>query len=156
MTIGENIRKLRTEYKLTQKELGELIGTSQQMIAQYETGKRNPKIETLNKIAQVLNTTSCKLSYTLGAWTSITEHFLKVVSDSLDVEEVKIYEKLLISYNSLNQDGKKEAIKRVEELTRLEEYTKPDTPGSPSDSDTSARMSDQVAADEPEPGSRKE
>lgn len=62
MTIGENIRKFRTSLKLTQKELGDLIGTTQQMIAQYENGRRNPKVETLNKIAQALHTTVEELS----------------------------------------------------------------------------------------------
>ena len=55
MNIGEKIRKARKEKKLTQEKLGEKLGVSGAMIAQYETGKRNPKMETLNKIAKALD-----------------------------------------------------------------------------------------------------
>lgn len=54
MTIGENIRKIRKEKKLTQSELAQKIGISYQQIGQYETGKRKPKIETIDKIATAL------------------------------------------------------------------------------------------------------
>lgn len=49
MAIGENIRKIRKEKKLTQKELGKLCGMSEAQIGQYENGLRNPKMETLKK-----------------------------------------------------------------------------------------------------------
>lgn len=52
--IGDKIRKIREEKKITQKELAERLGTSQQNLAQYENGKRNPKIKTLQKIADAL------------------------------------------------------------------------------------------------------
>jgi len=55
MSIGENIRKNRIENSITQKELGERLGVSQEMISQYENGSRIPKTETLSKIAEALN-----------------------------------------------------------------------------------------------------
>ena len=51
MTIGEQIRTVRKHLKLTQKELGQLSGTSETTIRQYESGKRQPRIEQLQKIA---------------------------------------------------------------------------------------------------------
>ena len=54
MTVGENIRRIRLERKLTQKELGKRLGTSEAYIRAYESGRRNPKPETLKKIAEVL------------------------------------------------------------------------------------------------------
>lgn len=59
MTIGERIKKIRQEKGLSQKELGEKLGVSQQMIGQWETGKANPKIETKRKIADALD---CQVS----------------------------------------------------------------------------------------------
>lgn len=53
-TIGQQIRKYRKEKGMTQKQLADLLDTTQQNLAQYENGKRNPKIETLKKIAQAL------------------------------------------------------------------------------------------------------
>lgn len=55
MELGEKIRKLRKEKGMTQKELSAKLGTTPQNLAQYENGKRNPKIETLQKIADALN-----------------------------------------------------------------------------------------------------
>lgn len=55
MTIGEQIRNARKIANMTQKALGDALGVSSQMIAQYEKGDRIPKIGTLSKIAQALN-----------------------------------------------------------------------------------------------------
>lgn len=55
MTIGEKIKQARKKAGYTQKELGEKLGISQVRVAQYENGIRNPKIETVNKIAKALN-----------------------------------------------------------------------------------------------------
>ena len=55
MNIGENIRRIRTEKKITQKELGEKLGgISQQQIGRWENDKANPKKETIEKIAVAL------------------------------------------------------------------------------------------------------
>lgn len=54
MTVGENIKRWRTNRNLSQKELGAQIGMSQQQIGQYELGTRVPKQETLLKIAKAL------------------------------------------------------------------------------------------------------
>lgn len=54
MTVGERIRYSRKSAKMTQKVLGDLLGVSAQMIAQYESGKRQPKIQQLQRIADAL------------------------------------------------------------------------------------------------------
>lgn len=56
MTIGDKIRHYRNKMGLTQKKLGELSGTSERTIQQYEGGKRQPRLEQLKKIATALNT----------------------------------------------------------------------------------------------------
>ena len=54
MTVKENIRRIRKEKGLTQKQLGELCQMNEVQIRQYELGKANPKIETIEKIASAL------------------------------------------------------------------------------------------------------
>jgi len=50
------IRDRRIAMGLSQEELGRRMGyTSGSAVSQYETGARNPKIETLEKIAKALN-----------------------------------------------------------------------------------------------------
>lgn len=57
MNIGTKIKTARKVAGLTQKELGKKLGVSAAMIAQYETGRRFPKIETIEKLAQALDIT---------------------------------------------------------------------------------------------------
>lgn len=54
MTTGEMIKAARKKAGLTQKELGAMIGVSGAMIAQYETGVRIPKLDTVQRIAEPL------------------------------------------------------------------------------------------------------
>ena len=54
MTVGEKIKLVRQQKKISQQKLGNMLGVSQAMIAQYEKGDRNPKIETLQRIAIAL------------------------------------------------------------------------------------------------------
>lgn len=54
MTVAENIRAARKAAGLTQKELGERMGVSSVAVTQYESGKRIPKIDTLQRIADAL------------------------------------------------------------------------------------------------------
>lgn len=56
MATGERIKAARRKANLTQKELGEKLGISYQSVAQWENNLRNPKYETLQRIAQVLDT----------------------------------------------------------------------------------------------------
>lgn len=55
MTTGERIRAKRQAAGMTQKALGEACEIAEPTIRRYETGKLNPKIETLEKIAGALN-----------------------------------------------------------------------------------------------------
>ena len=59
---GDIIRKYRTEKGLTQKRLGELCGIADSAIRRYEAGNANPKIETLQKIADALEIPVTRLS----------------------------------------------------------------------------------------------
>lgn len=45
------LKELRQKNNLTLKELGQKIGMANNTLSQYETGKREPKLETWNKLA---------------------------------------------------------------------------------------------------------
>lgn len=57
MTTGDRIRAIRKEKGMTQKQLGQACGIAETTIRKYELGKLNPKYETLQKIAEALETT---------------------------------------------------------------------------------------------------
>lgn len=55
MTIGERIQMARKNAGMKQSELAEKIGVAVITIGQYERGKRQPRIEQLQRIADALN-----------------------------------------------------------------------------------------------------
>lgn len=69
MSLGENIKEIRKNKGYTQKQLAEKLGTSPQNLAQYENGKRQPKLETIKKMADALECSVADLD------DSITEKF---------------------------------------------------------------------------------
>ncbi|WP_408955790.1 helix-turn-helix domain-containing protein [Natroniella sp. ANB-PHB2] len=61
--IGKRIKKLRTESDLLQKELARDLNLTQQTISLYESGKRQPDYETIEKIADYFKVS---VDYLLG------------------------------------------------------------------------------------------
>lgn len=102
MTVGERIKKERERFSISQTELAQKIGVSKQTLYKYETNIiTNIPSDTIERTANVLN---CSPAYLMG-WD--------------DEEPTKIIQ----YYNQLNDIGKHEAEKRVEELTYLPQYT---------------------------------
>lgn len=54
-TLATVLKELREKNKLTQKEVAEKVNISQRAYAFYETGDREPSIDTLIKIANLYN-----------------------------------------------------------------------------------------------------
>lgn len=54
MTTGQRLQQARKAANLSQRELGQRLGVSGSMLGQYENDLRNPKLETLQRIADVL------------------------------------------------------------------------------------------------------
>lgn len=49
--MQNRLKELRTKEHLTLKELGEQLGMPNSTLSRYETGKREPKLETWQKLA---------------------------------------------------------------------------------------------------------
>ncbi|MCR4487352.1 MULTISPECIES: helix-turn-helix transcriptional regulator [Streptococcus] len=54
--LKDNIKKARLDAGLTQKEVAEKLGVAQAQYARWENGGRNPKDETVEKLAEIFNT----------------------------------------------------------------------------------------------------
>lgn len=156
MTIGDQIKKIRLEKGLSQKELGKKLGVSQQMIGQWETDKSNPKRETIEKIANALNVSPEILDrrndtiffgdYFVTREQVEDENYKPIidllkkqqrVNSKLDGDTLLPTEDafnqvrqniLLSSFNKLNGVGKDKAIEDVENLTYNPRYTISDKP----------------------------
>lgn len=54
-TVGDRIKKMRKQKKLSQEELASLIGVNLVTLSRYETGDRNPKLDKLVAMSQIFN-----------------------------------------------------------------------------------------------------
>ena len=54
-TIGNRIRKIRSKNHLTQKQLAELLYTSQGVISQWETPTKIPTIDGLIRLSKIFH-----------------------------------------------------------------------------------------------------
>ncbi|AYA98873.1 helix-turn-helix domain-containing protein [Lachnoanaerobaculum umeaense] len=123
--VGENIKKFRKLKGLTQKELAEKLGITQQSVAQYERTNKLPKLETLLYIANALDITLNGLLF--GESDLESEKALEKAMEETAKWNDKIIKRALIEhYNKLNKLGREKAVERVEELTEIEKYTDPD------------------------------
>ena len=52
--VGNNVRRFREKRKLTQEQLAELSGFSQQYLSGLEQGQRNPTVVSIYEIAVAL------------------------------------------------------------------------------------------------------
>ncbi|WP_143482895.1 helix-turn-helix transcriptional regulator [Pseudoflavonifractor sp. An85] len=61
--VGENIKRFRTQRHMTQDELAQQLNVTRQAVSNWENGKTQPDIDTLHKIAQILDVTMEELIY---------------------------------------------------------------------------------------------
>lgn len=144
MSIGENIKKVRTSKDLTQKELGKKLGITAAAISALEKDKTNIKLSTVRKIAEALGVT---MSDIVDDWSFFTLKEFKndwaglqdddsatdcdkdsTIFDSLDTEVAKALDydaaKARAFYEALEQDQKEDSGRRYA-LEKLEFTTIP-------------------------------
>lgn len=61
MSLGENIVRLRTEKRLTQEELADLLGVSRQSVSKWESDASTPELDKLIRLSEVFDITVDKL-----------------------------------------------------------------------------------------------
>lgn len=109
--IGLKIFNARKNLKMTRSELGKKVGLHESTVKRYEDGQiKSLDIEKMKEFAQALNLDTTEL---LG-WDSRENIKEQVKSHS--------HTKLLNDFDSLNDLGKREALKRVKELTFVPKY----------------------------------
>ncbi len=138
MNIGANIRRIRMEKKMTQKELGKKIGSmSQQQIARWENGDKNITLDNLRKISAALGV---YISDLVDDWNQFSKEDIaedweiKNTSGISHKEAIELggypindLEKSLINvYRSLNRTGQERALDQIALLTKIPEYQRED------------------------------
>lgn len=105
MLIGEKIKELRKNSKITQEQLGNAIGVSKMAISYFEKGKKSPGRESLEKIADYFQVTT---DYLLGR---SEDPELNEEEDKIVSEEGKNIMSLI---ESLPEDERKKAWEQLE------------------------------------------
>ena len=118
MTVAENIKTIRKQKGLTQKQLAELIGVSVGAVQQFEYGKIIPKMDTVLLMSTKLNVSPRIINPELN-WDDYidTESLSNEVQvwDSLpdyNEDDIDIFR----SFLSLNPDGKQKASEYIDLL----------------------------------------
>ena len=62
-SVGKHIRRIRTERRMTQEQLAEKLFVTRQAVSAWETGKAQPDVETLERIAQALGVEVTEVIY---------------------------------------------------------------------------------------------
>ena len=57
MTLGESLKTIRKRFNMTQDEVAVFLGVSRSGYTYYETGKSEPSIDTLKKLATIYDIT---------------------------------------------------------------------------------------------------
>lgn len=96
-TYGDAIRNARKKAGLTQKELAQKTGLAEITIRQYENNKREPKIETLQKIENAVGDKIGNLIYDL----LYNTNEVNIVEPKTD----ELREEVAALRYSLNDDG---------------------------------------------------
>ncbi|MBN1051294.1 helix-turn-helix domain-containing protein [Clostridium botulinum] len=112
MEIKDIIRKRREELNLTYEQLGNLVGVGKSTVRKWETGL----IENMRRDNIIALAKGLKISPSI-----LMEWDKEDNTHNLNLTKKEI--KLLDNYNKLNDLGKREADKRISELTEINKYS---------------------------------
>lgn len=134
--LGNLLKQLREEKNVSMDKMIEdlknlySISIAKSTISKWENNKADPSMENAKVLCNYFN---ISLDYLLGLSTYKNKKeelaaYKNKMNEFTENHNKNFYEnKLLNSFNKLNDEGKNEAIKRVEELTELSKYKKEDS-----------------------------
>ncbi|MEG0250234.1 MAG: helix-turn-helix transcriptional regulator [Peptostreptococcus sp.] len=109
--ISSNLKRLMNENNINNSELSKKLGVSESTVGKWLLEKSVPRMGVIEQIASLFNVQKSDI--------------LEQYKSNNTTEDIITKDKylLLSKYNSLNVIGKKEALKRVSELTEIDKYT---------------------------------
>ena len=156
-SIGIKIKEQRQKQKITQAELAKMVGVATITIRQYESGKREPRLKELQKIAAALGTSIDTLlggleTFDTGAdfeaaWKKAVE---TAGGEQITIIHTKNPKKTVCSLmDLLNDQGQTAAVDRIQELTEIPRYRHTALPGDEEQQKSVSTLDTQA---EPPPG----
>lgn len=120
MKVGENIRRIRLEKGLTQKQVAQACGTADAYIRAYELGKYNPKPATVAKIAKALGVTPAELygRDEAGERDPYTELAIYQAENGGEIDETAVnMQQMMVVFAELSHKGQDILLNLAKELT---------------------------------------
>lgn len=112
MKVGERIRDLRISKRLTQEELGSILGVTKGAIQKYENGQiRNFKSDTIKKLTNYFGVPPVNFIYDSG---EVPDYSEPAIESFLYTYFSNRSGEILKKMNSLNEEG----VRKVEEYTK--------------------------------------
>ena len=87
--FNENLKEARLKSGLSQKDLSENIGVAKSTYSLYESGTREPNVDTIKKIASALNVSADMLLGLEAEPTTLAAHFDGDEYTEDEMEEIK-------------------------------------------------------------------
>lgn len=107
MILGYRLRELRKENKMSQADLGKLLGVTKVSISGYENGTRIPSLDILNGILDVFGVSA---DFLLGRELNVVceeNNTLSVNLSTSDIEIIKEIRKNPILFNNIANNPKR-------------------------------------------------
>lgn len=87
--FNENLKEDRLKSGISQKDLAENIGVAKSTYSLYESGKREPNVDTIKKIASSLNVSADTLLGIDNEPTTLAAHFEGDEYTESEMEEIR-------------------------------------------------------------------
>jgi len=125
MTMGERIKYLRMREKMTQEQLGDVLGVQKSAIRKYEKGEvENIKRSTIKKMSEIFDVSPCFLMGWDDDYDKVNELALEVkLIEQIQSQYGKQAVELLEQFVELNEIGKDKAIDTLIDLCMIDKYT---------------------------------
>ncbi len=130
MSIGSRIKKLRKELELTQTEFASRIGSVQNTVTGYESGRRNPSSPVISLICREFGVSESWLRTGEGEMfieETPDEKFMRVAKAiaSSDSKSDQMIRRTLLYFFEMDEAGKETLMNFIENIAGISEPSRP-------------------------------
>lgn len=107
MILGYRLRELRKENKMSQQDLGKILGVSKVSVSGYENGTRIPSLEILNGILDIFGISA---DYLLGRELNVVcenDNNITMYLSTSDIEIIKEIRSNSVLFNNIASNPKR-------------------------------------------------
>lgn len=134
MAVGDQIKHIRKEKGMTQKQVADACGMAASAIRKYESGVVHPKLATVSRIAEALEVDTLELTkgdmnYPFTFTYSINDESKKKFffgfgesSNNRIKSTDNLHTRLSVAFDKLNEYGQKKAVELVELITLIPHF----------------------------------